>query len=114
MSAQLIQENVQAKEILASLKSGVPIMGTVRSRDAHASTHAAWIAIQLPELGERQVSVPNQPDLRPGQQVILQCLPDPLNPEHYSFRVMASGSVAGKYGAPHCFARTYRFRRVRA
>jgi hypothetical protein len=82
-----IPENVQAREVLDSLKSGVLLEGTVRSRSMLGDTAIAWIAIHLPAVGERQVLVRDQPQLRPGQQVVIQCVPNPRKPEHYMFHL---------------------------
>lgn len=92
-----------ATDVLASLKSGVLLNGTVRSHSTDGSTNIAWIAIELPVVGERQVLVKDEKNLHPGQHVVIQCVPNPLKPERYMFRMVkavkqkptvASGSPA--------------------
>jgi hypothetical protein len=58
------------------------------------STAVAWIAIQLGAVGERQVLVKDEGQLQPGQQVVIQCVPNPLRPDHYSFH-LATGRPRG-------------------
>ena len=77
-----------AKDILASLKSGVRHNGTVRAHSTDGSIEIAWIAIELPTVGERQVLAPDEHNLQPGQKVVIQCVPNPLKPERYAFRIV--------------------------
>ena len=81
-------ENGMAKVILASLKSGVLLNGTVRSHSTNGSMNIAWIAIELPVVGDRQVLVQDEQNLQPGQKVVLACVPNPLMPQRYLFRVV--------------------------
>ena len=81
-------ENGMAKDVIASLKSGVPLKGTVRSHSADGSMHIAWIAVELPVVGDRQVLVKDEQNLQPGQQVVIECVPNPVKPERYLFRVV--------------------------
>ena len=81
-------ENGMAKDALASLKSGVLLKGTVRSHSADGSMNIAWVAIELPVVGDRQVLVNEEQNLQPDQQVVLKCVPTPVNPERYVFRVV--------------------------
>jgi hypothetical protein len=92
MSPASLPANVQAREILASLKSGALLTGTVRSHSMEGSTAVAWIAIRLGAMGERQVLVKGEAQLRPGQQVVIQCVPDPLRPDHYRFHLAPEGA----------------------
>ena len=91
MSATFVPANIPAnakvREVLARLKSGVPLKGTVRSHSIHGSTAIAWVAIRLPAVGDRQVLVRDAPQLQPGQKVVIQCVPNPLKPEHYMFHL---------------------------
>ena len=89
MNPASIPANVKARKLLANLKSGVPLNGTVRSHSTQGSTHLAWVAIRLPALGERQILVRDAPQLQPGQRVVIQCVPNPLRPEHYIFHLAA-------------------------
>ena len=81
-------ENGMAKDILASLKSGVLLKGTVRSHSADGSMNIAWVAIELPVVGHRQVLVNDEQNLQPGHQVVINCVPTAVNPERYVFRVV--------------------------
>ena len=87
MNPAFIQANLKPKEVLASLKSGVLLKGTVRAHPAYGSTGIAWIAIQLPAVGERQVMVKDEQHLQPGQMVVIQCVPNPLKPAGYMFQL---------------------------
>lgn len=89
MSPASLPANVKAREILASLKSGALLRGTVRSHCIEGSTAVAWIAIRLGAVGERQILVRNEPQLRPGQRVVVQCVPDPMKPDHFFFQLAA-------------------------
>jgi hypothetical protein len=77
-----------AKDILTSLKSGVLLNGTVRSRSTVGLIEIAWIVIELPVVGERVILVKNEQNLQSGQQVVIECVPNPLNPERYTFRMV--------------------------
>ena len=81
---------VVAKDVIASLKSGVLLKGIVRSQSSDGSISIAWIAIELPVVGERQVLVNNEQNLQLGQQVVIECVPNPETPERHMFR-MAEG-----------------------
>jgi hypothetical protein len=80
--------SAMAKDVLASLKSGVLLNGTVRSHSTDGSIEIAWIAIELPMVGERVILVRDEQILQPGQQVVIDCVPNPLKPEHYMFRMV--------------------------
>ena len=115
MSAACIEANIFAKEILASLKSGAPLKGIVRSHSTSDSADITWIGIQLPALGERQVSVLNEPELQPGQQVVVQCVPNPAKPDHYMFHLVSSAqqpAKVAKRGVLLRCAKMSRFRRA--
>jgi hypothetical protein len=81
-------ENGMAKHILASLKSGVLFKGTVRSHSADGSMNIAWVTIELPVVGDRQVLVKYDQNLQPGQKVVIECVPNALKPKRYLFRVV--------------------------
>lgn len=99
-------ENGMAKDILASLKSGVLLNGTVRSHSADGSTNIAWIAIELPVLGERQVLVKDERNLQPGQQVVIACVPNPLKPGRYMFRMVEAYTPMPAMAAKSLLARS--------
>ena len=80
--------SAMAKDILASLKSGVLLNGTVRAHSTDGSIEIAWITIELPMVGDRQVLALDEHNLQPGQQVVIQCVPNPLKPERYAFRIV--------------------------
>ncbi len=48
----------------------------------------AWVAIELPVVGDRQVLVKDEQNLKPGQNVVIECVPNPLMPERYLFRMV--------------------------
>jgi hypothetical protein len=79
---------VMAKDVIASLKSGVLLKGTVRSHSTDGSTNIAWIAIELPVVGEREVLVKDEQNLQFGQQAVIECVPNPFRPERYMFRMV--------------------------
>ena|SRR6266536_1729526 len=89
MSAAYLLANLQAKQIVASLKSGAPLKGTVRSVDG--AEGAALVAVEFPEVGERQVPVLAL-HLQPGDTVVIQCVPNPSQPGHYRFRIVSGES----------------------
>jgi hypothetical protein len=75
-----------AKDVIASLKSGVLFNGIVRSHSTDGSMNIAWIAVVLPLVGERQVLVKDEENLELGQQVIIECVPNPEKPGRHMFR----------------------------
>jgi hypothetical protein len=94
-------ENAMAKDVLASLKSGVLLNGTVRSRSAVGLIEIAWIVIDLPVLGERVILVKNEQNLQSGQQVVIECVPNPLNAERYTFRMVEVLTPTTTVGPPN-------------
>lgn len=80
---------VKAMDVIASLKSGALLTGLVRSHTTDQAMKLAWIAIDLPEIGERLVPVKDEQNLQPGQQIAIECVPNPLHPERYMFRMVA-------------------------
>ena len=87
MSAARLKANLQAKEFVANLRSGVVINGIVRSVDH--STNMRWIAIELPGMEERRINVKDAANLHPGDIVSLQCVPNPVRAGCYLFRVVS-------------------------
>jgi hypothetical protein len=87
MSAASVRENVVARKLLTDIKAGELLKGVVSSSSTSGSQELAWIIIQLPLLGERRVSVKNESGLRPGQKVLLRCVPDPVQPQRYVFQL---------------------------
>jgi len=94
MSAASINANQIAKDLLANLKSGVRLKGTVRRRPNGASTRIAWIGIDLPAIGERIVLVRDDRNLPPGRSVVIQCIPNPAKPERYIFQLARDRELA--------------------
>ena len=88
-TGSVIATNVIAESILESLKSGLLLKGTVRSHSSDGSIGTAWIAVDFPGIGGRQVAVHCEQKLQPGQEVVIQCVPNPLNPGHYKFQLAA-------------------------
>jgi hypothetical protein len=87
MSAASVKENVVARKILADIKSGELLKGVVSSTSASGSQDIAWVVVQFPLLGDRQVCVMNEPGLRPGQKVALRCVPDPVRSQRFVFQL---------------------------
>ena len=90
-TGSLIATNVIAESVLESLKSGLLLKGTVRSHALDGSVATTWITIDLPGIGERQVAVywdqnRNQ-RLKIGQEVMVQCVPNPQHPGRYRFQI---------------------------
>jgi hypothetical protein len=79
--------NTIAHSVIENLKAGVIFKGTVRSHSSAGAVNITWIAIQLPLAEERQVLVKGEPGLRLGQDVLVECVPNPSKPEHYMFRI---------------------------
>lgn len=52
------------------------------------------ISIDLPAIGERQVAVKSGQNLQFGQEVVMQCVPNPLKPERYMFRIMPEETLS--------------------
>ena len=86
-TGSLIATNVIAESVLESLKSGLLVKGTVRANTLDGSIATSWIGIDLPGIGERQVAVHSDRHLKIGQEVMIQCVPNPLNPGRYKFQV---------------------------
>jgi hypothetical protein len=84
------RSNAIARRAIESLKSGDYFKGIVLSQSIAESNRFSWIAIELPLQGERQVLVRNEPNLRIGQEVFVECVPNPLKPGRYSFRIARS------------------------
>lgn len=87
MSAASVRENVVARKLLADMKSGELLKGVVSSVSSSGSQNLAWVIIQFPLLGERRISVRSKSRLRPGQKVLLRCVPDPEQPQRYVFQL---------------------------
>jgi hypothetical protein len=82
-----------AKNLIAILKSGALLKGIVRSHSTEGSMDIAWVAIELPVVGERQVAVKCEENLQLGQEVVVECVPNPRKPGRYMFQ-LAEGTVA--------------------
>ena len=86
-TGSLIATNIIAESVLQSLKSGLFLKGVVRSHALEGSVAATWIAIDLPGVGERQVAVYWDQHLKIGQEVTIQCVPNPQHPGRYRFQI---------------------------
>jgi hypothetical protein len=91
-TGSVIATNVIAESILESLKSGLVVKGTVRSHAREGSIDTAWIEVDFPGIGSRQVAVHCEQSLQVGQEVVIQCVPNPLNPGRYKFEIAAEPS----------------------
>jgi hypothetical protein len=110
MSAAFRDENSKAKELLATLKSGAPLKGTVRAVTMNGSTPIACVAVELPLAEQRQVLVQDEHHLPIGTKVVLQCVPNPLHPERFMFRIASEAQPERRVITCH----TQRTVRVRA
>lgn len=99
MSADTTKENLEAKELLHRLKSGALLKGTVRSHLTDGSVTIARVGIELPSFGEREVMVKGEPNLRPGQTVVIRCVPDPAKPERYIFQTAGASQAVRTHRA---------------
>jgi hypothetical protein len=89
---------LMAVDVIAGLKSGVVLKGTVRSHSRDGSLDLAWIAVQFPMIGERQVLIKDEPNLEVGQQVVIECVPNPQHPKRHMFRM--ARLMRGQPGSP--------------
>ena len=60
------------------------------------------ISIDLPAIGERQVAVKTSQNLQCGQEVVMQCVPNPLKPERYMFRILPEESLGSPAAIVYC------------
>jgi hypothetical protein len=88
MNAGYLMMNQQARNLVACLKSGTLLTATVRSVDNSMDT--AWISLEFPDIGERKVPVKNLGHVQPGDRVIVQCVPDPVRPQRFVFRMISA------------------------
>jgi hypothetical protein len=52
--------------------------------------------VELPGIGSRQVAVHSEEKLAVGQEVVIQCVPNPLNPGRYKFQVVTQAPAPEK------------------
>jgi hypothetical protein len=83
--------NGVARSVIESLQSGAVFEGTVVSHATVDGVEAARVAIELPMIGQRQVMVRDDRELRIGEQVAIECVPSVSKPSRYVFR-MANGT----------------------
>ena len=89
--------NGVARSVIESLQSGAVFEGTVVSHATVDGVEAARVAIELPMIGQRQVLVRDDQDLRIGEQVTIECVPNVSKPSRYVFR-MANGALSPAMG----------------
>ena len=87
-----------ARGVLESLQSGALFTGTVRSHSTIGGVNVVRVAIELPLLGEREVLVRNDHELRTGQAVSIECVPNEAQPRRYAFRLANSANAGGSNG----------------
>jgi hypothetical protein len=85
--------NVIARGVTDSLKSGGHLKGTVRSHSIVGGVEVAWVAVEIPQLGPRQILVRDEKHLQVGQEVEIECVPNLSYPKRHVFR-MANGALA--------------------
>src|ERR1700692_12878 len=91
--AKVSAANVIARGVTDSLKSGGHLKGTVRSHSIVGGVEVAWVSVEIPQLGPRQVLVRDEQHLQLGQAVEIECVPNLAQPKRYVFR-MANGAPA--------------------
>ncbi len=84
--------NGVARKVMDSLQSGAVFQGTVVSHATVNGVEVARVAIELPMIGQRQVLVRDDQELRIGEQVAIECVPNVSKPNRYVFR-MANGAL---------------------
>lgn len=84
-SANVATANGFARNLLASLKSGVALSGTVRSHSVYGSTKIVWVAVEFPAVGQRLLPVKSEQTLQIGQEVMIECVPNPCKLGHFMF-----------------------------
>ena len=89
-SGNVVATNVIAGSILESLKSGLHVKGIVLSYTSEGAVGTASVAIEFAGIGLRQVLVHCEHKLEAGEEVELQCVPNPVNPGHFIFKVVAA------------------------
>jgi hypothetical protein len=82
-----------AKNVIAILKSGALVRGIVRSLAMEGPMDIAWVSIELPVVGARQVAVKCEQNLQLGQEIVIECVANPEKPGRYMFQ-MAEGNIA--------------------
>ncbi len=93
-TAKVAIANEHAKNVIAILKSGALLTGIVRSHSTDGSMNIAWVAIELPVVGERQVAVRCKAEFQPGQEVVVECVPNPQKPGRYLFQMAESAAAS--------------------
>jgi hypothetical protein len=89
--------NGVARSVIDSLQSGAVFQGTVVSHATVGGVEMARVAIELPIIGQRQVLVQDDQELRVGEQVGIECVPNSAKPNRYVFR-MANGTLSPAAG----------------
>ena len=84
--------NGVARKVIDSLQAGAVFQGTVVSHATVSGVEVARVAIELPMIGQRQVLVADNQELRIGEQVAVECVPNASKPNRYVFR-MANGAL---------------------
>ena len=79
--------NEFARNMIAILKAGGRLKGTVTSHSNYGSTNINWIAVDFPLVGERQVPVKCEQNLQLGQEAVVECVPHPFKAGRYVFRL---------------------------
>lgn len=86
--------NEFARNMVAILKAGGHLTGTVQSHSNYGSTNIHWISVEFPVVGERQVPVKCEQDLPLGQEVVVECVPHPFKPGRYVFKLAGAAPSA--------------------
>ena len=89
--------NGAARGVIESLQSGGVFQGAVVSHATVDGVEVARVAIELPMIGQRQILVRDDRELRIGEQVAIECVPNFSKPSRYVFR-MANGAPSPAMG----------------
>lgn len=79
--------NEFARNMVAILKAGGRLKGTIKSHSKYGSTNIIWVAVEFPLVGDRQVPVKCEQDLPLGKEVVVECVPHPFKPGRYVFHL---------------------------
>jgi hypothetical protein len=94
--------NGVARNVIDSLQSGAVFQGTVVSHTTVSGVEMTRVALELPMIGQRQVLVSDSQELRIGEQVGIECVPNDSKPNRFVFR-MANGALVPSNGPKMAF-----------
>ena len=92
--ASVSASNEFARNMIAILKAGGHLKGTVKSHSSYGSTDITWVAVEFPVVGDRQVPIKCDQNLQLGQEVVVECVPHPFKAGRYVFKLAGVSSSA--------------------